>query len=317
MIAELSEHSSAWHRMDVVRAICDLGPERPGMDGRRWVQVLDRAVDSVLDGCVDLDPDNDRTSRRGSDGRSVWIEPVANRHTSTLVLAQEEAVLALAAEAASEPAVPSATIERGSLDVVQADAAAAVAGHGPLVVIIGPAGAGKTTMLDAAVTDLAGHGRDVFGVAPTAKAAAVLARETGMDTDTVHVRVRVAAPPWIPVDELRVRLGGEVVAIIDLTAENPADPFSTSSADVLRYDAVINVTNVTADSFITAEAGFVLPTLLDANMDGVVDPITFPAAPQPFTSLVRGAQPIGFVNPVFLDRDGNGQYNPPGMPLPL
>ncbi|MBK7155717.1 MAG: PHP domain-containing protein [Sandaracinaceae bacterium] len=138
-----------------------------------------------------------------------------------------------------------------------------------------------------------------------------------MDTDTVHVRVRVAAPPWIPVDELRVRLGGEVVAIIDLTAENPADPFSTSSADVLRYDAVINVTNVTADSFITAEAGFVLPTLLDANMDGVVDPITFPAAPQPFTSLVRGAQPIGFVNPVFLDRDGNGQYNPPGMPLPL
>ena len=106
VIAELSERSSAWHRMDVVRAICDLGPERPGIDGRRWVQVLDRAVDSVLDGCVDLDPDNDRTSRRASDGRSVWIEPVANRHTSTLVLAQEETVLAFAAEAATAAGGP-------------------------------------------------------------------------------------------------------------------------------------------------------------------------------------------------------------------
>jgi hypothetical protein len=115
----------------------------------------------------------------------VWIEPVANRHTSTLVLAQERVVLAFAVEAAAAPTVPSATLERGALDVVQADAAAAVAGHSRLTVIIGPAGAGKTTMLDAAVTDLAGHGRDVFGVAPTAKAAAVLARETGMDTDTV------------------------------------------------------------------------------------------------------------------------------------
>ena len=214
VIAELSERSSAWHRMDVVRAICDLGPERPGMGGRRWVQVLDRAVDTVLDGCVDLDPDSDRTSRRASDGRSVWIEPVANRHTSTLVLAQEEAVLAFTAEAATTPALPSLTIERGALDLVQADAAAAVAGHGRLTVIIGPAGAGKTTMLDAAVTDLSGHGRDVFGVAPTAKAAAVLARETGMETDTVAKLLhewsradRVPEPRW--------RLPAETTLIVD------------------------------------------------------------------------------------------------------
>lgn len=136
-------------------------------------------------------------------------------------------------------------------------------------------------------------------------------------TDSAWVRVRVAAPPWVPVDELRVRLGGEVVATIDLTAENPADSLSTSSADVLRYDAVLEVTGVTADSFITAEAGFVLPTLADANSDGAIDAITFPTAPQPFASLVRGGQPIGFVNPVFLDRNDNAQYDPPGMPLPL
>ncbi|MCA9578603.1 MAG: PHP domain-containing protein [Myxococcales bacterium] len=136
-------------------------------------------------------------------------------------------------------------------------------------------------------------------------------------SDTVQVRVRVTAPPWVPVDELRVRLGGEIVATRDLTGSNPADIFSTSAGDVVRYDMMVPVTTVTADSFITVEAGFVLPTLVDANADGVIDPVTFPAAPEPFTSLVRGAQPLGFVNPVFLDRDGNSQYDPPGMPLPL
>ncbi|MCB9626456.1 MAG: PHP domain-containing protein [Sandaracinaceae bacterium] len=136
-------------------------------------------------------------------------------------------------------------------------------------------------------------------------------------TDNVQVNVYVAAPPWVPVDELRVRLGGEIVARIDLTGSNPADPFSTSMGDVVRYEMTVNVTGVTADSFITAEAGFVLPTLVDANANGVIDPVALPTAPEPFTSLVRGASPIGFVNPVFLDRDGNAQYDPPGMPLPL
>ncbi|MCA9535527.1 MAG: hypothetical protein KC593_17660, partial [Myxococcales bacterium] len=136
-------------------------------------------------------------------------------------------------------------------------------------------------------------------------------------TDNVQVNVYVAAPPWVPVDELRVRLGGEIVARIDLTGSNPADPFSTSMGDVVRYEMTVNVTGVMADSFVTAEAGFVLPTLVDANANGVIDPVALPTAPEPFTSLVRGASPIGFVNPVFLDRDGNAQYDPPGMPLPL
>jgi ATP-dependent exoDNAse (exonuclease V) alpha subunit len=50
---------------------------------------------------------------------------------------------------------------------------------------VGPAGAGKTTMLERAVDDLAAWDRPVFGVAPTAKAARVLQRETGAATDTV------------------------------------------------------------------------------------------------------------------------------------
>ena len=71
------------------------------------------------------------------------------------------------------------------LDVLQADAARAVAGHDRLVLVVGPAGTGKTTTLAAAYTDFAHHHRPVFGVAPTAKAARVLEAETGMRTETL------------------------------------------------------------------------------------------------------------------------------------
>ena len=104
----------------------------------------------------------------------MWIEPIAAQVTSHHVLAQEEAILTWALDAQLDDPQPSTTIERDGLDVLQADAAAAVAGDDRLVVIVGPAGAGKTTMLAAAVTDLEAHGRPVFGVAPTAKAAQVL-----------------------------------------------------------------------------------------------------------------------------------------------
>ena len=115
----------------------------------------------------------------------MWIEPTANRFTSPLVLAQEEHILAWARDAQPDIPSPSTTVGRGKLDVVQYEAAAAVAGTDGLVVIVGPAGAGKTTMLRAAVDDLRAHGRPVFGVAPSAKAARVLEVETGMVTDTV------------------------------------------------------------------------------------------------------------------------------------
>ena len=105
--------------------------------------------------------------------------------TSDQVLAEEEAILTWAFDAQLDDPQPSRTVERAGLDVVQADAAAAVAGHDRLVVIVGPAGAGKTTMLRAAVTDLDRHDRPVFGIAPTAKAARVLGDETGMHADTV------------------------------------------------------------------------------------------------------------------------------------
>jgi conjugative relaxase-like TrwC/TraI family protein len=199
VVDQLSASGSTWTRADILRAICDLQPAVSPMSGHRWAAALERGCDQVIDHCVDLDPAGERLRRRVSDGRSVWLEPTAAHFTSETILAEEELVLAWAIDAQADEPEPSTTIERAGLDVLQADAAAAVAGADRLVLVVGPAGAGKTTMLQRAVDDLAAQHRPVFGVAPTAKAARVLQRETGMAADTVakllHEWSRADRPP--------------------------------------------------------------------------------------------------------------------------
>jgi conjugative relaxase-like TrwC/TraI family protein len=184
ILGDVSMMRSTWCRADVLRAICDGQRPVSQMPARRWLGVLERAADRVVEHCVDLDPCGS-TARRVSDGRSVWIEPTAPGLTSAAILAQEEEIVAWAVEAQLGDPAPSTTVDPEGLDVLQADAAAAVAGQDPLVLVVGPAGAGKTRMLTAAREDLYAHTRPVFGLAPTAKAARTLERDTGMVADTV------------------------------------------------------------------------------------------------------------------------------------
>jgi len=185
VIEELATRKSTWNRMDVLRTICDTTTVQPGYDGTTWATELDRAVDRVLASCVDLDPESDHTLRRSCDGRSLHIEPITNQSTSEHVLVQEERIVSWAHDAQADDPIPSHTIADDALDDGQHDAASAVAGHDRLVLVVGPAGAGKTRMLQAAVTDLDARARPVIGFAPTAKAARVLETETGMPADTV------------------------------------------------------------------------------------------------------------------------------------
>jgi conjugative relaxase-like TrwC/TraI family protein len=198
ILGDVSTKRSTWCRADVLRSICDVQRPVSHMPAQRWLAVLERAADRVVEHCVDLDPPNS-TVLRGSDGRSVWIEPTAPGLTSDAILAQEEEIVAWAIEAQLDDPAPSTTVDPEGLDVLQADAAAAIAGHDPLVLVRGPAGAGKTRMLTAAREDLHARNRPVFGLAPTAKAARVLERDTGMLADSVakllHEWSRPNRPP--------------------------------------------------------------------------------------------------------------------------
>jgi conjugative relaxase-like TrwC/TraI family protein len=183
-VEQLSARGSTWTRAGVLRAVCDLAPPVSQMAGHDWARAVEGACDRVVERCVTLDP-HGTGHVRDSDGRSIWLAPTEPHLTHDQVLAQEERILLFAMDAHEAPARPSPTLDRRGLDVLQADAAAAVGGDDRLVLVVGPAGTGKTTMLRRAADDLRHHHRPVFAVAPTAKAAKVLRTETCIPADTV------------------------------------------------------------------------------------------------------------------------------------
>lgn len=82
------------------------------------------------------------------------------------------------------------------LDADQARAAAAIASTTPLVIVEGAAGAGKTTMLGAAIAAAEAQGRPTRILTPTKKAAAVAAQELGVPTDSVAALVHAYGWRW-------------------------------------------------------------------------------------------------------------------------
>jgi hypothetical protein len=154
--------------------------------------------------------------------------------------------------------------------------------------------------------------------------------------------ITVKAPPWIPVDEVRIvtSLGTRVIASGNELA-HPQDPFG--AAGVVRYEAQLPLAMlVDRDDFLVVEAGLPYPLAADLDDDGVLDttdnngdgkvdardvdpdedvgPLAMPADPidpaDPrylVTRVVPGAWPEGFANPIFVDVDGGG-WTAPGLP---
>jgi hypothetical protein len=91
---------------------------------------------------------------------------------------------------------PMHVARRHRLDPAQARAASAVASTDPLVVVEGAAGAGKTTMLAAAIEAAAADGRPTRVTTPTKKAADVAHQELGVATDSVAKLVHEHGWRW-------------------------------------------------------------------------------------------------------------------------
>lgn len=214
IVAALSTAGSTWNRAQVMWALCDVARPQARLTGDEWAEVLERVVDEVIGRCVELDPIDSSAPRRKSDGRSMWLPPISAHITTEAILREEEFVLTWALDAQPDPPHPSTSVRTDGLDVLQASAAASVAGTDRLVLVVGPAGAGKTTMLRVAVDDLVSEGRGVFGVAPSAKAARVLERETGVPSDTLAKLLYEWSRDDRPPDE-RYRLPAGTTVLVD------------------------------------------------------------------------------------------------------
>jgi len=102
----------------------------------------------------------------------------------------------------------------------------------------------------------------------------------------VRVDYAIAAASWVPLEECRLIINGELVQILDARS-------GTRWIELER------------DGFITLEAG----APLEVSREDWIS-----AHPGLYTEVVApGHVPVAFTNPVFVDVDGNGVFDPPGL----
>ncbi|HHQ48701.1 MAG TPA: conjugative relaxase, partial [Acidobacteria bacterium] len=184
----LAGRQSTWWPAELVRELAAATPTTVTVDAGELVGFLEELAGHVTAvRCVELSAPVPAGATVRRVGRPI-SEAATDRALTTQTILDEEVELVAWAERRRDnrSRTPARVVASyPELTPAQGEAAAVVAGHGGLELIVGPAGAGKTTMLAAAVTSLQMQGRPVFGVAPTAVAADVLAVETGMPADTL------------------------------------------------------------------------------------------------------------------------------------
>lgn len=186
---QLEESQSSWRPAELSREIARQLPTNTIQNTSAFVGTLEAWTQrTIAEQCVDISRPIPADEPVRRDGRP-YSEPAIDRAlTTTVILEQEDELAAWVDRRSHVPGIPNTDApSRSSVELSgpQAQAAAVVAGDADLVMIVGPAGTGKTTALSPAVAQLQAEGRVVFGVAPSAAAAQVLASETGVRADTI------------------------------------------------------------------------------------------------------------------------------------
>jgi len=171
-----AEESSSWLRADLARHLATVVDADAGPTADEVVAEIDRLASLAEARCVALGPEPDTAAPRRADGRPFTEHVTDRRFTVPSVLHEEKDLQTWATANIGQ------TTEMGNRQIA---AAAAMAGDDRLVLVVGPAGAGKTTATAQAVASMSARGRPVVGLAPSGKAADVLAREADCATDTV------------------------------------------------------------------------------------------------------------------------------------
>ena len=188
-VASLQAAQSTWRPAELTREIAKQLPTNIVYGPFELLDLLDALTSQAIgEHCVDISRRIPAGVQLRHDGRPV-TESVADRALTTqAILDQEADVLAWAQRRLDYPGVDNAEVHSETvarLTPAQADVASAVAGTSDLVLVVGPAGTGKTSALVPAVRELAIDRRHAFGVAPSAAAAQVLETETGITADTL------------------------------------------------------------------------------------------------------------------------------------
>lgn len=214
-LSRVSERSSTWLRADLARHIAPLlsSDQRTAVEAVARIDVLAAQAETR---CVGLVPERPNAMAKRRDGRPV-AEHVIDRHFTTTSILDQEIALVRWARGHAYPLPMSITDP-------QTAAAEAIAGAASLVVVVGPAGTGKTTTVARAVRSLRAQGRPVVGLAPSGKAADVLAVESGCRTDTLAgflTRHRMRPSPWpagttMILDEASMAHTDDLARLVDL-----------------------------------------------------------------------------------------------------
>jgi conjugative relaxase-like TrwC/TraI family protein len=209
VIDVLASERSAWTLAEIQREVAARVPASTDRSARECVRTVESLADQIVsERCVDLAPEHARGA-----ALDALQDPGIQRYTTPDLLSQEQRIVRLFHELAAEGGGPVAIGERVArgLDPEQAAAAGLVAGTGGLVVVIGPAGAGKTRVVSAAVAALHAQGRAVVGLAPWAVAAEQLSRGAGIRADTVRRFLTEHELADAPSRALELPAGGTVI----------------------------------------------------------------------------------------------------------
>jgi conjugative relaxase-like TrwC/TraI family protein len=197
-ILSVMEASRSTWQMWHVRAEAQRQVRTTGVTAQRASALVDLLVDEVLDRrSVPLVADDhfeEPEALQRVDGSSVYTVAGAVLYTSQRILDAEQRLIAAAGRrdgtSVEQTAVDLALLEMAAngtaLDVGQAALVRQMCTSGArLQLAIAPAGAGKTTAMRALTLAWTQDGGQVLGLAPSATAAAVLAEQTGIRSDTL------------------------------------------------------------------------------------------------------------------------------------
>ncbi len=188
-LEELAQRQSTWRPAELVRELAAQVPTHVTVQPDQLCGFLQELADHIAaTRCVDLSPPVPEGAVLRCDGRPISEAAVDRSLTIRSILDEEEQILEWAQRQrrfGGMVDVPPIDLNVQGLTPGQVAACAAVTGMAPLQLIVGPAGSGKTTALTPAIHYLQHRRLRVFGVAPTATAADVLATETSMTADTL------------------------------------------------------------------------------------------------------------------------------------